>query len=60
MMMGAMMAGMMMKMAMGGIAMMAGKALMVGKIALVLSIIIGLKKLTSGGGGGGDSHPQVK
>lgn len=34
----------------GGIALIAGKALLIGKIALVISAIIGLKKLLSGGG----------
>lgn len=36
-------------MAMAGIAMLAGKALMTGLMALTLSAIIGLKSLTSGG-----------
>jgi hypothetical protein len=52
------MGGMMIQMAMGKIAMLAGKALLVGKMALLLSAIIGLKKLM-GGGGGGDSHQVV-
>ncbi|GLV32666.1 Osiris 11 [Carabus blaptoides fortunei] len=56
--------GGMMAMAMKGIAMMAGMALMMGKMALMLSSIIGLKKLL----GGGDKekttveivkHPQI-
>lgn len=51
------MGGMMVQMAMSKIALIAGKALLVGKIALLLSAVIGLKKLVSGGGG--DSHPQV-
>lgn len=34
----------------GAIALIAGKALLIGKLALVLSAIIGLKKLLSGGG----------
>lgn len=38
------------KIALAGIALIAGKALMIGKIALVLSAIIGLKKLLSGSG----------
>lgn len=37
----------------GKIALIAGTALMTAKIALVLSAIIGLKKLVSSGGGGG-------
>lgn len=37
---------------MGKIAFLAGTALLTAKIALVLSAIIGLKKLASGGGGG--------
>lgn len=48
---GAMMKGMMMTMAMAGIAAIAGKALMTGLIALVLSAVIGLKSLAGGGGG---------
>lgn len=70
-MMSMMMTGMMMKMAamipmaMGVLFLLAGKALIISKIALVLSLIIGLKKLlsqkqssdhgwqSSGGGGGG-------
>lgn len=36
-------------MAMAGVAMLAGKALMTGLMALTLSAIIGLKSLTSGG-----------
>lgn len=54
-------AGMMMQLALGKIALIAGKALLVAKVALVLSAVIGLKKLLGGGGGGGggDSHPQV-
>ncbi|XP_026282426.1 uncharacterized protein LOC113209223 isoform X2 [Frankliniella occidentalis] len=49
------MAGMYMQMAMGGMAMMSGKALIVAKIALALAAVCLLKK--SGGGGGGD-HSQ--
>lgn len=55
-MMAAMMGGMMMKMAMHKIALIAGKALIVGKIALVLAVILAIKKWGSGGGGGG--HPE--
>jgi hypothetical protein len=52
------MAAMMAQMFMGKIALIAGKALLVAKIALVLSAIVGLKKLV-GSSGGGESHPQV-
>ncbi|XP_014241354.1 uncharacterized protein LOC106662064 [Cimex lectularius] len=52
------MGGMMVQMAMGKIALLAGKALLIGKMALLLSAIIGLKKLV-GGGGGGESHQVV-
>ncbi|XP_075210472.1 uncharacterized protein LOC142317808 [Lycorma delicatula] len=54
-------ASMLLQLAMGKIALLAGKALLIGKIALLLSAVIGLKKLvgSGGGGGGGDSHPQV-
>ncbi|XP_049860309.1 uncharacterized protein LOC126354601 [Schistocerca gregaria] len=50
---GAAMAGMFLQVAMGKIALLAGKALLVAKVALVLSTVIGLKKLVGGGGGGG-------
>ncbi|KAH8383735.1 hypothetical protein KR009_010239 [Drosophila setifemur] len=43
----------------GALAMLAGKALIVSKLALVLASIIGIKKLLSGGGGGKDSHEVV-
>ncbi|KAF7279548.1 hypothetical protein GWI33_007067 [Rhynchophorus ferrugineus] len=46
---GAMMKGMLMALAMGGITAIAGKALMTGLISLVLSGIIGIKALTQGG-----------
>lgn len=61
-MMGMMMMGMGMKMmalvplGMGVLFLLAGKALIVSKIALVLSLIIGLKKLLSQKQGGGDMH----
>ncbi|XP_063988823.1 uncharacterized protein LOC135168500 [Diachasmimorpha longicaudata] len=62
-MMGMMMMGMTMKMAalvpiaMGVLFLLAGKALIISKIALVLSMIIGLKKLLSQKQGGGhESH----
>ncbi|XP_005176898.1 uncharacterized protein LOC101890984 [Musca domestica] len=50
---GLMMKGTLMAMGMGGIALMAGKALMAGLMALTLSAVIGLKSLA---GGGGKSH----
>lgn len=43
--------------ALGGLALLAGKALIVAKLALVLSAIVGLKKLLSGGG---DDHGGVQ
>ncbi|BES96535.1 Hypothetical protein NTJ_09347 [Nesidiocoris tenuis] len=52
------MGGMMIQMMMGKVAILAGKALLVGKMALLLSGIIALKKLV-GGGGGESHHPQV-
>lgn len=61
-MMGMMMTGIAMKMAamvpiaMGVLFLLAGKALIISKIALVLSMIIGLKKLLSQKQSGGDSH----
>ncbi|XP_067008105.2 uncharacterized protein Osi8 [Anabrus simplex] len=54
-----MMAAMMIPLALGGLALLAGKALLVSKLALVLSAIIGLKKLLSGSGGGHESSYQV-
>ncbi|XP_073819900.1 osiris 11 [Musca autumnalis] len=53
------------KMAYHSIAIVAGKALIVGKIALIISAIIGLKKLVSGEGGEKTTyeivkHPQVQ
>lgn len=47
----AMKAAALIPLALGAIALLAGKALIVGKIALVLSAILGLKKLLSGGHG---------
>lgn len=47
---GMMMKGMLMAIGMGAIAIMAGKALMTGILALALSAIIGVKSLASGGG----------
>ncbi|XP_011505153.1 PREDICTED: uncharacterized protein LOC105367975 [Ceratosolen solmsi marchali] len=52
MMGGLAMAGMLAQLAFGKIAFLAGTALLTAKIALVLSAIIGLKKLVSSGGGG--------
>ncbi|KAJ9577087.1 hypothetical protein L9F63_006367 [Diploptera punctata] len=46
-----MMKGTLLPIALGGLAMLAGKALMTGMLALMLSAIVGLKSLTSGGGG---------
>ncbi|XP_075210975.1 osiris 11 [Lycorma delicatula] len=56
--MGPLLVGLMLKggliaMAMKGLALLAGKALIVSKLALVLAGIVALKKLFSGGGGGG-------
>ncbi|XP_050304353.1 uncharacterized protein LOC126741920 [Anthonomus grandis grandis] len=48
---GAMMKGTLMAIALGGIALIAGKALMTGLISLLLSAIVGLKSLSGGGGG---------
>lgn len=44
--------GMMAQLAYGKIAFLAGTALLTAKMALVLSAIVGLKKLASSGGGG--------
>ncbi|GAB1865649.1 Osiris 16 [Camponotus japonicus] len=49
---GAVLAGMMAQLAYGKIAFLAGTALLTAKMALVLSAIVGLKKLFSSGGGG--------
>ncbi|KRG00433.1 uncharacterized protein Dwil_GK28049, partial [Drosophila willistoni] len=43
----------------GALAILAGKALIVFKLALVLASIIGIKKLLSGGGGGKESSHEV-
>ncbi|KAL3268035.1 hypothetical protein HHI36_007168 [Cryptolaemus montrouzieri] len=48
---GAMMKGTLLAIAMGGLAALAGKALMTGMISLLLSAIIGLKSLSGGHGG---------
>jgi hypothetical protein len=55
---GTAMAAMMAQVFMGKVALIAGKALLVAKVALVLSAIIGLKKLF-GSSGGGESHQVV-
>lgn len=52
--------GTLIPLALGALALLAGKALIVSKLALVLAGIIGLKKLLSGSGGGHDSgHVEV-
>jgi lactoylglutathione lyase len=64
-MMGMMIAGLAMKvaaivpLAIGGLFILAGKALIISKIALVLSLIIALKKLLSQKHGGGGGHHEV-
>lgn len=59
MMGGLAMMGMMAQLFMGKIAFMAGAALLVAKMALMLSAIIGIKKLSSGGGGSEPQHSIV-
>lgn len=52
--------GTLIPLALGALALLAGKALIVSKLALVLAGIIGLKKLLSGHSGGHDSgHVEV-
>ncbi|KAJ8952316.1 hypothetical protein NQ318_017210 [Aromia moschata] len=52
--------GTLIPLALGALALLAGKALIVSKLALVLAAIIGLKKLLSGHGGGHDTgHVEV-
>ncbi|XP_062532354.1 uncharacterized protein LOC134201493 [Bombyx mori] len=51
--------GMMVPLAFGALALLAGKALIVSKLALVLAGIIGLKKLLSPNGGGHEAHEVV-
>nr|XP_046492957.1 uncharacterized protein LOC124224798 [Neodiprion pinetum] len=51
--------GTLIPLALGALALLAGKALIVSKLALVLASIIGLKKLVSGGGDGG-GHEVVQ
>jgi len=58
--MGAMMvAGTLLPIKLGALAMMSGKALMTSMLALMLSAILALKKLASGGGGGGGTTYEV-
>ncbi|XP_076678404.1 uncharacterized protein LOC143374285 [Andrena cerasifolii] len=52
--------GTLVPLALGALALLAGKALIVSKLALVLASIIGLKKLVSGGGGGDHGHEVVQ
>lgn len=54
-----MIGGTLIPLAFGALALLAGKALIVSKLALVLAAIIGLKKLVSGGGGHESSHEVV-
>jgi lactoylglutathione lyase len=64
-MMGMMMMGLAAKaaalvpLAIGGLFLLAGKALIISKIALVLSLIIALKKLLSQKQGGGGGHHEM-
>lgn len=51
--------GTLIPLALGGLALLAGKALIVAKLALVLAGIIGLKKLIGGGGGHESGHEVV-
>ncbi|KAH8361908.1 uncharacterized protein LOC110176654 [Drosophila serrata] len=51
--------GTMVPLAYGALAMLAGKALIVSKLALVLASIIGIKKLLAGGGGGQHNSHEV-
>ncbi|KAK9879997.1 hypothetical protein WA026_008510 [Henosepilachna vigintioctopunctata] len=51
--------GTLVPLALGALALLAGKALLVSKLALVLAGIIGLKKLLGGGGGHHDSGHEV-
>ncbi|VEN54173.1 unnamed protein product [Callosobruchus maculatus] len=51
--------GTMIPLALGALALLAGKALIVSKLALVLAGIIGLKKLLSGSSGGHESGHEV-
>lgn len=51
--------GTLIPLALGALALLAGKALIVAKLALVLAGIIGLKKLLSGSGGHDSGHEVV-
>ncbi|RZB41620.1 osiris-like protein [Asbolus verrucosus] len=51
--------GTLIPLALGALALLAGKALIVSKLALVLAAIIGIKKLLSGSSGGHDSGHEV-
>ncbi|KAK5644800.1 hypothetical protein RI129_006100 [Pyrocoelia pectoralis] len=51
--------GTLIPLALGALALLAGKALIVAKIALVLAGVLGLKKLLSGHSGGSDSGHEV-
>lgn len=50
------MACMMGQMMMGKVAFMAGTAMIIAKVALFMSAMMGMKKMGGGGGGGGESH----
>lgn len=51
--------GTLVPLALGALALLAGKALIVSKLALVLAAIIGIKKLLSGSGGHDSGHVEV-
>lgn len=51
--------GTLIPLALGALALLAGKALIVSKLALVLAGIIGIKKLLGGGGGHDSGHVEV-
>lgn len=51
--------GTLVPLALGALALLAGKALIISKLALVLAGIIGLKKLLSGGHGGHETVHEV-
>lgn len=51
--------GALVPLALGALALLAGKALIISKLALVLAAIIGLKKLFSGGHGGHETVHEV-
>ncbi|KAI5693870.1 hypothetical protein M8J76_013498 [Diaphorina citri] len=54
------MGGMMIPLSFMALALLAGKALILAKLALALSAIIALKKLSSHGGGGGSGHDSYQ